>query len=125
VTATEAIAAAILAIVNERGGDLTFALLEKEVAGFTGPLDFCDRDDPRILLRRGISAPAAAAIEDLIRRGELHYRRSTVENHAIDGRVLNTSTRPRATDGRCWTPVSFYAGSTPMEAEAAMRRTRR
>jgi hypothetical protein len=123
-TAADAIANAIYDLIKARGGGVTFATLEKEIAAFNGPIDYVDHDNPATLIWRGLSAPALQALRNLIKGGGIHFRRTTVENYANDGHRLSMSTTPNE-NGRVWRPVALFIGPPPIDEEALARRSSR
>jgi hypothetical protein len=112
--ATDAIADAILAAAKEWGGvGVTFAQLERTIAGFGGDAVLYAPDDYNIIIWQDLSSEAVRAIRSLLDRSAVHLRRSSFEAHRLDGRALKLKVErqtPPPPGTMCWRPSAVVIG---------------
>jgi hypothetical protein len=112
-----AMADAILRLINERHGSVSFAELSSNIPGFAGDmaLFFANERCSNVCIWPSVSKAAADAIDALRAANAIHTRPAHFLVYLHDGCMprMPLVKHPRHYRRPHWMPVVFYAGPSP------------
>ena len=119
----DAMADAILALITERNGSVSFANLSRSIPGFDGDMAMMlegGEDFSNICIWPGVSQAAGDAIRALEAAGAIHKRPTEVLVYLVDGLKpqLPLAMSVRHYKKMHWAPVVFYPGPSPRRQRA-------